>query len=377
MRRIELRHVSKRFGNVVAVKDLSLVVEPGRFLTILGPSGCGKTTVLRMIAGLEEPDAGEIVIDERLVSSHRQGIFVPPAQRGVGMVFQSYALWPHMTVFQNVAFGLELARKPLSDVRGQVRQALADLQLSELADRYPQEMSGGQQQRVAVARMLAPRPGIFLLDEPLSNLDARLRMDMRSELKRLHRETGATIVYVTHDQLEAMTMSTHVAVMAKAGRLEQFAEPEVVYRYPATLFVADFVGSLKTNLLPAVIRRDGQHTVLDFGTFDLPYPETVPLEQVVVGIRPENIGLSLEPSPGAPEFKVYSALPAGSELIVNARRGNVMVTIKETRYLKIESDRSVWVSFVPATFNLYDPVSTRLLNSGGGIPALPTARSVD
>jgi multiple sugar transport system ATP-binding protein len=202
MRRIELRHVTKRFGRVVAVHDLTLVIDPGSFVTVLGPSGCGKTTVLRMIAGLEDPDDGEILIDGHPVFSQREGIYVPPARRGLGMVFQSYALWPHMTVFENVAFGLALARRPSTEVKTRVAEVLVSLQLAGLESRYPQEISGGQQQRVALARMLATSPDIFLLDEPLSNLDTRLRTDMRSELKRLHRDTGATIVYVTHDQLE-------------------------------------------------------------------------------------------------------------------------------------------------------------------------------
>ena len=228
MRRIELRHVTKRFGKVVAVDDLNLVIEPGSFLTLLGPSGCGKTTVLRMIAGLEEPDGGDILIDGKPVFSFDDCVYVPPAQRGLGLVFQSYALWPHMTVYQNVAYGLELAKQPKPEIQKRVSGILGDLQMVGMEGRYPQEMSGGQQQRVALARMLAPQPGIFLLDEPLSNLDARLRMDMRSELKRLHKDRGATTVYVTHDQLEALTMSTQIAIM-REGKLQQFAGPSEIY----------------------------------------------------------------------------------------------------------------------------------------------------
>ena len=360
MRRIELRHVAKRFGRVTAVDDLSLVIEPGSFLTILGPSGCGKTTILRMIAGLEEPDAGDILIDGHPVFSSEQGIFVAPSRRGLGMVFQSYALWPHMTVSENVAFGLELARRPRPEIRSRVGNVLAGLQLGGLEGRYPQEMSGGQQQRVALARMLAPGPGIFLMDEPLSNLDARLRTDMRSELKRLHKETGATVVYVTHDQLEALTMSTHVAVLNQ-GRLEHLAEPDAVYRRPATLFVADFVGNPKTNLLPAQARRDGGRSVLHFGAFSVAWPTPLPQERVVVSIRPEHIGLSQQPVAGAIDFRVYGSLPAGSELIVQARRGDVTLTLRETRPLRLEIDDPIWLSFDPATFNLYDQATGRLL----------------
>ncbi|MDR7543800.1 MAG: ABC transporter ATP-binding protein [Armatimonadota bacterium] len=365
IKRIELRRVTKRFGSVTAVDDFSLTVEPGSFLTILGPSGCGKTTILRMIAGLEEPDSGEILIDGRPVFSYQQGIFVPPARRGVGMVFQTYALWPHMTVFENVAFGLELARWGREDIRARTHKVLADLQLAGLEDRYPQEMSGGQQQRVALARMLAPGPGIFLLDEPLSNLDARLRMEMRSELKRLHRESLATVVYVTHDQLEALTMSTHVAVV-RQGRLEQLAPPDELYRRPATLFVADFVGTPRMNLLRATVRQEAGHHLLDFQGFSLPYPNAVPCRDVVVGIRPEHIGLSLQPASGAIAFKVYSVLPSGSELIVNVRREGTALTIREVRPLHLEIDSPVWLSFDPTTLTLYDPDTSRLLDHAAG-----------
>lgn len=364
MHRIELKHVTKHFGKVVAVDSLDLVIEPGKFVTLLGPSGCGKTTVLRMIAGLEEPDAGDILIDGKLVFSHDQGIFVPPAQRGLGLVFQSYALWPHMTVHQNVAFGLELAKRPKPEIKQRVGEILSDLQIGEMEERYPQEMSGGQQQRVALARMLAPKPGIFLLDEPLSNLDARLRMDMRSELKRLHRDQQATTVYVTHDQLEALTMSTEIAVM-RAGKLQQFASPGEVYRYPANLFVADFIGNPKINLLEATATPGEDGTCLHFDSFDVrgvPVRATGP---VVAAIRPEDIEIGFTPSPQAIECMVYSVLPAGSEVIVNARRNNMMLTVKETRAVNIEMDRCVWLTFRPKTINLFDKESSNLIPAGG------------
>jgi multiple sugar transport system ATP-binding protein len=361
MQHIELRHVSKHFGRVTAVDDLSLIIEPGSFLTLLGPSGCGKTTVLRMIAGLEEPDAGEILIAGQTVYSFNDGIFVPPARRGLGLVFQSYALWPHLTVFQNVSFGLELAKMPKPQVRQRVMTILADLQMGGLEERYPQEMSGGQQQRVALARMLAPSPGIFLLDEPLSNLDARLRVDMRSELKRLHKDRGATTVYVTHDQLEALTMSTVIAVM-KAGELQQLASPTEVYSHPANIFVADFIGTPKVNLMDAIATPSAEGTTIqiaDVGINNLPAAASGP---VVVAIRPEDIHISLTPTPDGAEFSVYSVLPAGSEVIINLRRGNLMLTAKEDRAVDIEMDRTVWVTFDAAAINIYDKESTALVS---------------
>jgi len=360
MQRIELRHITKRFGKTVAVDDVSLTIEPGSFLTILGPSGCGKTTILRMIAGLEEPDSGEILIDGRPVFSSTESIVVPAAQRGLGLMFQSYALWPHMTVYQNVAFGLEMAHMPKAQIRQRVSEILADLQMAGMEDRYPQELSGGQQQRVALARMLAPKPGIFLLDEPLSNLDARLRMDMRSELKRLHRDTHATTIYVTHDQLEALTMSTHVAVMC-AGKLQQLASPDEVYRYPANLFVADFIGSPKVNLLEGHATPAPGGTRVDVGQFVL---EPLPVwaeGPVVAAVRPEDVQLSAEPVAGGVEFSVYSVLPAGSEAIVNVRRGETMLTVKVGRATRLEMDQSVWLTFDPRSINLYDKASQLLI----------------
>ncbi len=359
---IELRHVTKRYGKVVAVDDLNLVIEPASFLTLLGPSGCGKTTVLRMIAGLEEPDAGEILIAGRVVSSAEQDIFVPPPQRNLGLVFQSYALWPHLTVFQNVAFGLQMAKRPKPEIQSRVGAILKDLQISEMGERYPQEMSGGQQQRVALARMLAPKPGIFLLDEPLSNLDARLRVDMRSELKRLHRDTRATAVYVTHDQIEALTMSTHIAVM-KDGRLQQYASPSQVYRMPANLFVADFIGNPKINLLDAEATASGGTVRLKCGAFEINNVPTRASGPVVVAVRPEDIHISLEKIPNAVEFKTYSVLPAGSEVIVTARCGDLSVVVKETRDVEIEMDHSVWLTFDAKKINIYDKSTGNLTPS--------------
>ena len=217
---ITIKNLTKKFGNVVAVNNLSLTIEPGTFLTLLGPSGCGKTTLLRCIAGLEDPDEGEIYVGDKLVFSHAKGISLPAGQRELGMVFQNYALWPHMTVYKNLTFALEIQKMSKAQMDERVKEALAEVQMDGYQDRYPREMSGGQQQRIALARMLAYRPKVFLMDEPLSNLDARLRMDMRSELKRLHHISGATTVYVTHDQLEALTMSSTIAVM-KLGVIQQ------------------------------------------------------------------------------------------------------------------------------------------------------------
>ena len=255
---ITIKNLTKRFGNVAAVNDVSLTIEPGSFLTLLGPSGCGKTTLLRCISGLEDPNEGEIYIGNQLVFSHKKGISIAPGKRELGLVFQNYALWPHMNVYKNMTFALEMQKLSKDEMDKRVKDSLAEVQMSGFEDRYPREMSGGQQQRIALARMLAYRPKVFLMDEPLSNLDARLRMDMRTELKRLHHVSGATTIYVTHDQVEALTMSTNIAVM-KDGVIQQMDTPDRVYHFPNNLFVADFIGNPKVNLLSGVVA--GKDTV--------------------------------------------------------------------------------------------------------------------
>ena len=236
---ITIKHLSKHFGTVVALDDVSLVIEPETFVTLLGPSGCGKTTLLRCVAGLEDPDGGEIYIGNKLVFSHTQGISLPSGQRELGLVFQNYALWPHMKVDKNITFALEIQKMPKAEMEKRVKESLKEVQMEGYEDRYPREMSGGQQQRIALARMLAYRPKVFLMDEPLSNLDARLRMDMRAELKRLHHISGATTIYVTHDQVEALTMSTTIAVM-KEGATAAVRYPRQGLPFPVQPFRGGF-----------------------------------------------------------------------------------------------------------------------------------------
>jgi iron(III) transport system ATP-binding protein len=246
---VELRDVRKRYGGSEVVRGVSFALPPRSFLVLLGPSGCGKSTLLRMLSGLEAPSSGSIRILGREVACPERGVAVPAGKRGLGLVFQSYALWPHMTVAQNVEWPLKVARQDAPRRQARVQEVLSLLDIAALAGRYPNEISGGQQQRVAIARMLAPAPGLLLFDEPLSNLDAKLRVEMRSELLRVHRESGATSVYVTHDQIEAMTMATHVAVM-RDGELEQFGPPSELLERPASAFVATFVGTPAANVLP-------------------------------------------------------------------------------------------------------------------------------
>jgi ABC-type Fe3+/spermidine/putrescine transport system ATPase subunit len=287
--RLSLEQVSCVFGAYTAVDRLDLRIEPGEFVSLLGPSGCGKTTTLRMIAGFVRPTGGRIRMDGRVISSPE--LALPPEKRGMSMIFQSYAIWPNMTVAENVAFGLKLRRMGRADVQARVTQMLNTVRLGGLAERYPAELSGGQQQRVALARAMVIEPGVLLLDEPLSNLDASLREEMRFEIRRLHDQFHFTTVYVTHDQGEAMVTSDRIAVM-NGGRIEQIDAPFDLYTRPRTRFVASFIG--RTNLMQATADAGR----LRFDGFDLPlalFPDSPPLGSVLFSVRPQSIALHRGP----------------------------------------------------------------------------------
>ena len=286
---LQIDKVCKSFGTIKVLRDISLDVEEGGFLVLVGPSGCGKSTLLNTIAGLEKLTTGEIRIDGNVIDD------LPPSERNIAMVFQSYALYPNMNVGQNIAFGLEMRGMPKDERDVKVRDVAKTLQIEHLLDRKPGQLSGGQRQRVAMGRALVRNPQLFLFDEPLSNLDAKLRVDMRTEIKRMHQTLGTTIVYVTHDQIEAMTLGTRIAVL-KDGIVQQYGTPAEIYNDPSNLFVADFMGSPAMNLIPAVVRgnavemaRAGENPlVLDFK--QLP-GDVVAYEgrNIIVGIRPEAI----------------------------------------------------------------------------------------
>src|SRR3984957_646385 len=290
MSAVSVSGLSQSFGQLRVLKDIDLPIEAGDFTVLLGPSGCGKSTLLNAIAGLEDTDAGVIEIDGADVTHHE------PSKRGIAMVFQSYALYPTMSVRKNLSFGLRVRSVPREEVARRVDWAARLLQIDDLLDRKPSQLSGGQRQRVAIGRALVQHAKVFLFDEPLSNLDAKLRTEMRVELKRLHKELGATIIYVTHDQIEAMTLATRIAVM-RAGRIEQYAAPDDLYEQPATLFVASFVGSPAMNFLrgrmlagnaPAVLVGGARLPVNGYGFRTSP----VAGQEVVVGIRPEHVTLA-------------------------------------------------------------------------------------
>jgi len=367
---IAIRGLTKRFGSTVAVRKLDMEIGDGEFVTLLGPSGCGKTTTLRCLAGLEEPDEGEILFGDRCVFSSQKGVFVPPGGRRVGLVFQSYALWPHMTVFQNVSFGLSKQRLPKEEIRKRVSQILALLGLQGYENRYPSELSGGQQQRVALARMIVTQPEILLFDEPLSNLDAKLRMTLRAELKRLHSEIGATTVYVTHDQLEALTLSTRIAVM-REGVVQQMGTPKEVYHFPENLFVAEFMSNPKTNLFPVQVVDPGPPAACALSAdpavrFHLqagPLPEG---KSLVVNVRPEDVEIAPVAGPGL-KAKVYATLPTGGECISYLRleAGGLEVVAKgpEEEHLCLNPNQPAWLSFKRG--NIFDEETGRIIASFG------------
>ncbi len=365
MPKIVMTHVTKQWGKFIGVNDLNLEIEDGSFVTLLGSSGCGKTTTLRMIAGLETPTRGEIRFDDKIVFSSDKNINVPPAKREVGFLFQNYALWPHMTVTQNIAFGLETLKWKKSDISARVQEMLKTMRIEQFADRYPAELSGGQQQRVAIARTLAPKPRVLFMDEPLSNLDAKLRGEMRTELKRLHRDTGSTFVYVTHDQLEAMTLSSKICMMNE-GMLQQYAPPLTVYNRPANLFVADFVGNPSMNIIQAEAKKTGpaQAEISFLGikaAFEGEKDFDLGSGDVAVGIRPEFLPISED---GDIEGLAYSTLPAGMETTVKIKLGDTILSSVVFGAIDYETDAKIRFSVAGSGILLFDRQSGKNIACG-------------
>ena len=355
MPEIILKNVSKSFGKVVAVDELNLQILNNSFITLLGPSGCGKTTILRMIAGLEMPTEGRITIGGKVVFDSERGINLPPDKRNVGFLFQNYALWPHMTVYQNIAFGLENMKWERKKINDRVQELLTMLRIEQYESRYPNELSGGQQQRVAIARTLAPGPKVLFLDEPLSNLDAKLRMEMRAELKRLHRDTNSTFVYVTHDQQEAMTLSTMVCIIDK-GRLQQYAPPLQMYNSPNNLFVADFLGNPSMNFIDGHLSENG---TIAFGgicaRFETFNALKLKEQDVMIGIRPEYIRIEEN---GVLDAIVKAALPSGMETTVKLDFNGIPLTAVVFGDVDFPVNRKVKISFNKAAI-LFDKQSGR------------------
>ncbi len=346
MARVTIDGVKKYFGNVKALDGIDIVIDEGLFVVLLGPSGCGKTTLMRCISGLEKLTEGRVLFDERDVSN------IAPKDRNVAMVFQSYAVWPHMKVKDNIAYPLKLKKVPKKEIDERIKWVSDLLHITELLDRFPSQLSGGQRQRVAVARAIVHRPKVLLMDEPLSNLDALLRVRMRSELKKLHEQVKVTTIYVTHDQTEAMTMGDKIAIM-NAGKIIQYGTPEEIYKKPKTIFVAGFVGSPQMNFLPVRIVSTGNEFFAE--NFDLKIPlKTDPkMDSLIIGIRPEHIYLEKSNHSVPITGVVYFAEKLMSETVLHLSIGNDTnivakipydLSVKEGEKIQIHVDLN-WVHF--------------------------------
>ncbi len=346
MSALEITNIRKSYGDVETLKGIDISLESGEFLVLLGSSGCGKSTLLNIIAGLAEATSGDIRIGDRSV------LGVHPKDRDIAMVFQSYALYPNLTVHRNIGFGLEMRKVPAAERDKAVREAAKLLQIEPLLDRKPSQLSGGQRQRVAIGRALVRKPNVFLFDEPLSNLDAKLRMEMRTELKRLHQMLKTTVVYVTHDQIEAMTLATRIAVM-RDGKIEQLGTPDEIYNRPQTLYVATFVGAPPMNLLDATVT--GGALSIDGTPIVLPLPQTIkPLadsQKLVVGIRPEALHLDEQ---GALEVVCEVAELTGPELIVTGRSGAQQLMACLPPRSALAAGQSFRLGFAPEAMCLFD-----------------------
>ncbi len=364
MEKIELTGMRKSYGKEVAVRHLDLTIEPGAFLTILGPSGCGKTTTLRVIAGLEEPDTGIIQLGDKIVFSRDDGIIVPPEHRNLGLIFQSYALWPHMTVERNITLALKEQKLSASEIEQRLENALEMVQLDAYRYRYPSELSGGQQQRVAVARLIALRSRFLLMDEPLSNLDAKLRTEMRTELKHLHRDLEATTVYVTHDQIEALTLSDIVVVMNE-GLVMQHGTPYDIYHHPSNLFVAEFIGDPRMNTFTGTPKNDGGQAMFECGdlSFAMPGDLQPKTGNLIATIRPENINVSKTEREGWLKVALESVQPTGASTILQACTEHISMTLLQPGFIQMDVGDFLWIDVDTSTVNFFDPDTEQNLKS--------------
>ena len=367
MSKVRFHGVSKRFGAFTALKDFSLDVAEGEFISLLGPSGSGKTTTLNLLAGLIPMDEGEIFIDGRLVNN------LPPDKRDIAMVFQNYALYPHMTVFENLAFPLRARgrKRPEAEIEAKIQQVSSLLGVDDLLARYPKELSGGQQQRIALGRAMVRDPKVFLLDEPLSNLDARLRIRMRHDIKALHERLGSTIVYVTHDQAEAMTLSTRIAVFNR-GELQQVGTPDEIYNHPANMFVANFVGEREINFLEGVVLDVNGRCVFRGDGFEVGLGPVAGRfadggnRRATLGIRAEGLVPSVEPqASGAPAMVTQTEL-IGPDLMVYVRIGGAELCCRADRKALIGKGDAIRVDFVEESIFLFDTTTSKLLDCGAG-----------
>ena len=358
MAEVTLTNITKMFCDFTAVDDITMAIDDGKFTVLVGPSGCGKTTTLRMVAGLEEVTRGEIRIGDHVVNR------VPPKDRDIAMVFQNYALYPHMDVYNNMAFGLKLRKVPKEKIQQQVQEAAELLGIEEKLKSKPRELSGGQRQRVAVGRAIVRNPKVFLFDEPLSNLDAKLRVQMRTELEELHHTLQTTTIYVTHDQVEAMTLGDRIAVM-KDGIIQQYASPQETYDRPSSQFVAGFIGSPSMNFFPATATYDSGHTILSGDGFRMTLPIERSLDnlpsQVTLGIRPEDLQGPASDTADAVTFRVTVIEQLGHSLLVYGRIEQTQIVACLDPHSKVELDSQIYLKVNLDTLHLFDPETGRML----------------
>ncbi len=358
MAQVRLRNVVKSYGSVMAVDDVSFTVEDGEFVALVGPSGCGKTTTLNLVAGLIEMTAGDIHIGDKLVND------LDPKDRDIAMVFQNYALYPNKTVYKNLAFPLQMRKMSRPDIDRKIQDAARVLDIGHLLQRRPRELSGGQQQRVALGRALVRDPRAFLMDEPLSNLDAKLRVQMRSELKRFHQDLNATVIYVTHDQMEAVTMADKMAVM-NGGILQQYDTPERVFNTPVNTFVASFVGSPAMNLIPVRVVGDG----LVEGSGGWRYAlapcnaRKIVSAEIVLGARHSTVRLHKYAVPGTIPGRVYTTEPTGDITFVHIRMGDTTVVVSTTPDVRFGPDEAVWLEPDQDKLHVFDSATGQALTS--------------
>ncbi|MGH2447766.1 MAG: ABC transporter ATP-binding protein [Chloroflexota bacterium] len=374
MAQVTLEHVWKRFDQVTAVHDVSLEARDHEFLVLVGPSGCGKTTTLRMVAGLDDISEGDISIGDRVVND------LSPKDRDIAMVFQSYALYPHMNVYDNMAFGLKLRKTPKTEIKRRVEEAADILGIDGLLKRKPKQLSGGQRQRVALGRAIVRNPAVFLMDEPLSNLDAKLRVQTRAELSKLHLRLNTTVVYVTHDQTEAMTMGDRIAVM-KDGFLQQVDRPQILYDYPNNTFVAGFIGSPAMNLLPGALKQTEGRLSVEGQGFTVQLPESLSVAaraegtgNVLLGIRPEHINPVSGANGGAPNTlsgTVEVVEHLGNEILVYVGKGESTLTARFSTNSDVRPEQPITIGFDQANLHLFDQTSGNAI--GHSRPAVTAA----
>ena len=359
MPNVKIRNLVKKYGDIYALDKINLDINDGELFILLGPSGCGKSTTLFSVAGLIKPDEGEIWFGDHLITSAERNYIERPQDRNIAMVFQDYAIYPHMTVFKNIAFPLQVINLKKEEIKKKVFDTAKSLGIEDLLERKPKQLSGGQRQRVALARAIVREPNVFLMDEPLSNLDAKLRVFARAELKRLHKRLGITIIYVTHDQIEALSMGTTIAILNK-GKIEQVGEPDVIYNFPKNLFVAGFIGSPPMNMLDGILKKGNGSLHLDIGFTDYKLPNEMQklnegkYKEIILGIRPEDVLISKEADNKSIRAIIEIIEPMGREFEIHLDVGGKSLICVSRKIENLEIGEEVYLTFNDKKIHIFD-----------------------